>query len=144
MVKPVLCIVDTGACCLDHQPIGLQQTIGATNLSRRSNAVPSSAPPPPPFSKIPALKKLLDPQTASKLDQFPAADASQSFTSPTVRYNLCRTRVQVDLDPWQVPEAPAPVLGKSEPLGGNLAYRGLEVDCGSVGQDRRGAHIASR
>ena len=98
MVKPVLCIVDTGAFCLEQQPIGLQQTIGTTNLSRRSNAVPSSAPPPPPFSKIPALKKLLDPQTAPKLDQFPAADASQSFTSPTVRYNLCRTRAQVELD----------------------------------------------
>ena len=78
-----------GAYCLEQQPIGLQQTIGATNLSRRSNAVPSSAPPPPPFSKILALKKLLDPQTAPKLDQFPAADASQSFTSPTSR--LCDT-----------------------------------------------------
>merc|ERR1712222_87671 len=95
------------------------------DLSKRSSFAPSSSPPPPhpSWKFLTFLKKLfVFLNGARKLDQFPPADASQGFTSPTVRYNLCQAggggRNQVR---WRRR------LSTLLPLRGNLGSREVET-----------------
>ena len=71
----------------------------------------------PILEDSPSEETLYFPQ---KLDQFPAADASQGFTSPTVRYNLCHRR-EVGAK-WGL--TPAPEQKLLLPLRGNLGSSG--------------------